>query len=68
MSLKTGNRWLNWAWDKLVKASYPPLVSDLHFPSVAFPHGFLEDSLPQPLLGNNSINEMEGVSELRIAC
>src|SRR5882672_9906472 len=54
MSLKTGSRWSNWAWDKPVKA-FVWRSSRICRPIGGLPPWFFEDSLPHLLLRNNSI-------------
>src|SRR2546428_457805 len=54
MSLKTGSRWSNWAWDKPVKA-FIWRSSRICRPIGGLPPWFFEDSLPHLLLRNNSI-------------
>src|SRR3989442_15672149 len=53
MSLKTGSRWSNWAWDKPVKA-FIWRSSRMCRPIGGLPPWFFEDSLPHLLLRNNS--------------
>src|SRR6267378_1584345 len=53
MSLKTGSRWSNWAWDKPVKA-FIWRSSRICRPIGGLPPWFFEDSLPHLLLRNNS--------------
>src|SRR6267143_2014062 len=55
MSLKTGSRWSNWAWDKPVKA-FIWRSSRICRPIGGLPPWFFEESLPHFLLRNNSIS------------
>src|SRR5712671_3587525 len=57
MSLKTGSRWSNWAWDKPVKA-FIWRSSRICRPIGRLPPWFFEDSLPHLLLRNNSIDKL----------
>src|SRR5216684_1982510 len=57
MSLKTGSRWSNWAWDKPVKA-FIWRSSRICRPIGGLPPWFFEDSLPHLLLRNNSFSFM----------
>src|SRR6266851_1108616 len=63
MSLKTGSRWSNWAWDKPVKA-FVWRSSRICRPIGGLPPWFFEDSLPHLLLRNNSIAWGRGTSQV----
>src|SRR5712691_8139233 len=60
MSLKTGSRWSNWAWDKPVKA-FIWRSSRICRPIGGLPPWFFEDSLPHLLLRNNSSELLVGL-------
>src|SRR6266567_5174952 len=63
MSLKTGSRWSNWAWDKPVKA-FIWRSSRICRPIGGLPLWFFEDSLPHLLLRNNSIIHVDSDARL----
>src|SRR5712691_11498626 len=65
MSLKTGSRWSNWAWDKPVKA-FIWRSSRICRPIGGLPPWFFEDSLPHLLLRNNSnVEAIPGIAQGR---
>src|SRR5216684_1952432 len=61
MSLKTGSRWSNWAWDKPVKA-FIWRSSRICRPIGGLPPWFFEESLPHFLLRNNSNEQLFGLA------